>query len=191
VTISQVDNSMRPIVGTEKQILCDTLLLSLGLIPENELAKNVGIEIDSKTGGPFVDQNFETTVDNVFSCGNCLQVYDTVDMLSLDAKTAGIHAAEKSTKKSDQKSNIQIISGSGVSYVIPQLVNRPGVFPITFRVKKPQENTTLRISAGKNELLRKKMRWVNPANMVRINLDISKETITSGQAVEVTIDDAQ
>jgi NADPH-dependent 2,4-dienoyl-CoA reductase/sulfur reductase-like enzyme len=190
VTIAQVDEHMHPIAGTEKQISCDTLLLSLGLTPENELSKNVGIEIDSVTGGPIVNQMLETTLDGVFACGNCLQVYDTVDMLSIDAKRAGEHAAEKvSLQKRKQKSNIRIISGGGVRYVVPQLVDKSGMIPLTFRVEKPKENTILRVLAGDEELLRKKMRWVNPANMVRIEVDISAETIASAETLKVIIDD--
>jgi len=190
VTIAQVDEHMHPIAGTEKQIQCDTLLLSLGLTPENELSKNVGIEIDSVTGGPIVNQMLETTLDGVFACGNCLQVYDTVDMLSIDAKRAGEHATEKaSLQKRKQKSNIRIIPGDGVRYVVPQLVDKSGMIPLTFRVEKPKENTILRVLAGDEELLRKKMRWVNPANMVRIEVDISAEIIASAQSLEVTIDD--
>lgn len=190
VTIAQVDEHMHPIAGTEKQIQCDTLLLSLGLTPENELSKNVGIEIDSVTGGPIVNQMLETTLDGVFACGNCLQVYDTVDMLSIDAKRAGEHAAEKaSLQKRKQKSNIRIIPGGGVRYVVPQLVDKSGMIPLTFRVEKPKENTILHVLAGDEELLRKKMRWVNPANMVRIEADISAETIASAETLKVTIDD--
>jgi hypothetical protein len=180
---------MHPIAGTEKQISCDTLLLSLGLTPENELSKNVGIEIDSVTGGPIVNQMLETTLDGVFVCGNCLQVYDTVDMLSLDAKRAGEHAAEKAPlQKRKQKSNIRIIPGDSIRYVVPQLVDKSGMIPLTFRVEKPKENTILRVLARDEELLRKKMRWVNPANMVRIEVDISAEIIASAQSLEVTID---
>ncbi len=189
VTIAQVDEHMHPIAGTEKQIQCDTLLLSLGLTPENELSKNVGIEIDSVTGGPIVNQMLETTLDGVFACGNCLQVYDTVDTLSIDAKRAGKHAAEKaSLQKRKQKSNIRIIPGDGVRYVVPQLVDKSGMIPLTFRVEKPKENTILRVLTGDEELLRKKMRWVNPANMVRIEVDISAEIIASAQSLEVTVD---
>ena len=190
VTITQVNEHMHPIAGTEKQIQCDTLLLSLGLIPENELSKNVGIKIDSITGGPLVNQQFETTLDGIFACGNCLQVYDTVDMLSIDAKRAGEHAAEKaSIQKRKQKSNIRIIPRGGVRYVVPQQVDKSGRIPLTFRVKRPKENIILRVLAGEKELLKKKMRWVNPANMIRIELDISDETIASTKTLEVTIDD--
>ncbi len=130
----------------------------------------------------------ETTLDGVFVCGNCLQVYDTVDMLSIDAKRAGEHAAEISFGKNDRKSNSKIIPGRGVRYVVPQLVDISGMIPLTFRVERPKENTVLRVHVGKKELFKKKMRWVNPASMIRIEVDIPAEIIASAQSLEVTID---
>lgn len=189
VTIAQVNENMVPIAGTERKIMCDTLLLSLGLIPENELSKNVGIEIDPVTGGPIVNQQLETTLDDVFACGNCLQVYDTVDMLSIDAKRAGKNAAEISFEKNDKKSSVRVVPGSGVRYVVPQRVDKSGIIPLTLRAEKPKENTILRVLAGEKELLRKKLPWVNPANMTRVEVDISAETIASTQTLEVTIDE--
>ena len=121
VTIAQVDDKMNIIPGTEKKIRCDTLLLSLGLVPENELASDVGIEIDTVTGGPIVNQYLETTLAGVFACGNCLQVYDTVDVLSADAKNAGKNAAKNLTiQKEDKKISAKIVPGKGVIYVVPQ-----------------------------------------------------------------------
>jgi len=188
VTIAQVDENIKPISGTEKQIPCDTLLLSLGLIPENELSKNVGIEIDQITGGPLVNQQLETTQNGIFACGNCLQVYDTVDMLSIDAKRAGKHAAKIPFEKNDHTSKIQIIPGRNIGYVVPQLIDTPGDTKLTFRVEKPKENTVLRIHAGEKELFKKKMRWVNPANMIRVELDVPAEMVESAQSLEVAFD---
>ncbi len=126
VTIGQVDGEMNIISGTEKKIECDTLLLSLGLIPENELANNIGIEIDNITGGPTVNQYLETTLSGVFACGNCLQVYDTVDVLSADAKNAGKSAAKNSAiQKKDKKIIAKIVPGKGVRYVVPQVISEP------------------------------------------------------------------
>jgi len=195
ITIAQVDKNMVPIPGTEKQIKCDTLLLSLGLIPENELSKGVGIEIDNITGGPVVDQYLETTLDGVFACGNCLQVYDTVDMLSIDAKRAGKNAAkhipiqkqENTGQKKDRKSSIRIVPGEGVRYVVPQLVNECGTIHLTLRVEKPREASTLHVIAGGMELLKKRLPWVNPANMIRVDVNISAEAMTSTESLEVTI----
>ena len=179
---------MNPISGTERQIKCDTLLLSLGLIPENELSKNADIEIDEITGGPVVDQNSETTLKGVFVCGNCLQVYDIVDMLAFDAKKAGKNAAKHaSTKKS--KTSVQLVPGKGVRYVVPQKITKAGVAQLTLRVEKPGETSTLRVIENGKELLKKKLPWVNPANMIKVDVDIPSEVMKSGQSLEVTIDD--
>jgi NADPH-dependent 2,4-dienoyl-CoA reductase/sulfur reductase-like enzyme len=185
VTIVQVDENMQPVVGTERQVKCDTLLLSLGLIPENELSKEVGIELDSITGGPIVDQNFETSHPGIFSCGNCMQVYDTVDMLAIDAKKAGKNAANY-TKKT-RKTNIELTPGKGVRYIVPQKVNENGKIPITLRVTKPGENATLHVLAGKKMLLKKKLPWMNPANMIKVDVGITSSILKSGQDLEVTI----
>jgi len=189
VVISQVDNERFPIVGSEKDIFCDTLLLSLGLIPENELSKNLGVKIDPNTGGPVVNQCLETTISGVFACGNCLQVYDTVDMLSVDSQIAGYNASSKIFKKNNFDSFACIIPGGGVGYVVPQVVDNPGKIWLTFRVKKPNENIFLDIKCGNIKILRKKFRWVNPANMIRLEVDISSEIINSGFDIEVSIDE--
>lgn len=193
VTISQVDENMVPISGTEKQIKCDTLLLSLGLIPENELVKGIGIEIDDITGGPIVDQHLETTLDGVFACGNCLQVYDTVDLLAIDARRVGKHTAELTSiqnrrgQRKDRGTSIQIVAGEGVRYVVPQRVNRHGNVHLTLRSGKPREPSTLHVIAGDKMLLKKRLPWVNPANMITVDVPIPAEIIKSGQSLEVTI----
>lgn len=186
VTIAQVDKKMNVISGTEKKIECDTLLFSLGLIPENELSKNVGIEIDNVTGGPIIDQSFETSLPWVFVCGNCLQVYDTVDVLAMDAKKAGENAAQNTIK---QNKNIDVKAGKGIRYVVPQRINEPGKIHFTLRVEKPHGSPTLRVIAGDKELLKKKLPWANPANMVEFDVNISAETIKSTDTLEVLLDD--
>lgn len=195
ITIAQVDGNMAPIPGTEKQIECDTLLLSLGLIPENELSKMAGIEIDDLTGGPIVNQDLETSLPGIFACGNSLQVYDTVDMLSLDAHRAGINAAEFAlnkkqniTQKEYKKINAQIIPGKGVRYVVPQRVDRHGKIPLTLRVKKPSGPSTLCVITRDRELLKKRLLWANPANMIRVDINVPAKMLSS-QTLEVTLDD--
>lgn len=192
VTIAQVDENLIPISGTEKRIQCDTLLLSLGLIPENELSKGAGIEIDSVTGGPIVNQYLETTLDGVFACGNCLQVYDTVDMLSIDAKKAGKNAAEwKTMNKIDKgkvkKPYVEVKADQGVRYVVPQRVNRDGNIHFTLRAEKPGEASILKVITGKRTLLKKRLPWVNPANMITIDVTVPAEIVKQGQILEVTI----
>jgi len=186
VTIAQVDEKMNIIKGTEQDIICDTLLLSLGLIPENELSKNVGIEIDTVTGGPIVNQNFETSIPGIFACGNCLQVYDTVDVLAIDAKIAGKNAVKSATKH--KKVNINVKAGKGIRYVVPQKINEPGKIHFTLRVEKPYGSSTLIVIAGDKELLKKKLPWANPANMIGFDVNVSDELVKSIDNLEVLLD---
>lgn len=165
VSISQVDKKMKIIPGTEKKIKCDTLLLSLGLIPENELSRAVGIKIDNLTGGPIVNQFFETSISGIFACGNCLHVYDIVDNLSKDAKNTGQHAAEYAIfqKKGIKNNNkyIKIIPCSEITYVIPQIVTKSGNVQFRLRVKKSKEKSTLRIVDKNKEIFKKKTKFCN------------------------------
>jgi len=195
VTISQVNENFIPISGTEKRIECDTLLLSVGLNPENELSKEAGIKIDNHTGGPIVNQDFETTISGVFACGNCLQVYDTVDLLSLDAKKAGESAAKfiysKKNKKNIQlnmeQTYLKIIPGNGISYVIPQRISKFGDIQLTFRVKKPNELSNLYVRSNEKTIFEKELLCANPAIMNKINVSITKETAI--KSLEVKLND--
>jgi len=186
VTIAQVDENKNVIASSEKKIKCDTLLLSLGLIPENELTNNVGIKIDELTGGPVVDQNFETSMSGVFACGNCLQVYDIVDALSADAKIAGKNSVKTVVHK---KKSIRISPGNNIRYVVPQVINRPGKTHISLRVEKPKESSKLYVSADGKEIFSKKLPWVNPANMIFFDVEISSNVFNKGQNLEVYLDD--
>ncbi len=192
VIISKVNNKMEIIPGTEKKIKCDTLLLSLGLIPENELSKDVGIKIDDLTGGPIVNQLFETSLSGVFACGNCLQVYDIVDTLSKDAKNTGQYAAEHaiSQKKNihDNSKHIKIIPGNGIRYVIPQIITKSEKIHFRLRVEKPNEISTLRIFNKDKEIFKRKLRCVTPANMIGFNFEITKDLINSAKNLEVLLD---
>jgi len=188
VTITQVDKNMAPIDGTERELKCDTLLLSLGLIPENELSKNANIEIDEKTGGPIVNQNLETTLDGVYACGNCLQVYDTVDMLSIDAKRAGKNAA-KHKKTKPPKNSIKFVCGKGVRYVVPQKIDKAGIVKLNLRAEKPREKSILYVRKNGNKIFRKKLPWVNPANMITFDIKITSDILKSGHNLEVAIND--
>jgi NADPH-dependent 2,4-dienoyl-CoA reductase/sulfur reductase-like enzyme len=186
VTIAQVDGKMNIISESEKEIICDTLLLSLGLIPENELSKNIGIKIDEITGGPIVNQNFETSLSGVFACGNCLQVYDTVDALAFDAKKAG----EKSVKNTNEHNNkINMKAGKGIRYIIPQRISKPGKIHFTLRVEKPYNTPTLRIVTLKKEFYKKKLPWANPANIVGFDVDIPEDIFKLNNDLEVFLDD--
>ena len=186
VTIAQVDKKMNPIPGTDRKINCDTLLLSLGLIPENELSKEIGIRIDPITGGPIVDQYFQTSILGIFACGNCLQVYDTVDILAKDANLAGKYASVKPIKKEKE---IVIKPGKNIRYVVPQCVNKSGFIHFTMRAIKPNQSVNLRINADGKEILKKKQIWVNPANMIEVDLEITDKIFKSTSFLEVFLDE--
>ena len=120
VTIAEVDSRFKPIAGTEKKIECDTLLLSVGLIPENELTRKAGIEIDESLGSAMVDSELETSVKGIFECGNALQVHDLVDYVSLEGERAGKSAAEHVKNPERRKEKIKTKLGMGIRYVLPQ-----------------------------------------------------------------------
>jgi NADPH-dependent 2,4-dienoyl-CoA reductase/sulfur reductase-like enzyme len=123
VTVAQVDGRKRPVAGTERFIPCDTVLFSVGLIPENELARKAGVEIDPRTRGAAVDETRETSLPGVFACGNVLQVHDLVDFVSEEAELAGRSAAAFALNGAVKKRFVSVENGAGVSYVVPQKLN--------------------------------------------------------------------
>jgi len=184
VTIAQVDSNMNPVPGSEKELKCDTLLLSLGLIPENELSKGVDIELDDVTGGPIVDQDYMTSVPGIFACGNCLQVYDTVDTLAVGAKHAGKYAIDWKSKNNE----INVKAGNNVRYIVPQKITKKGKIKFILRVEKPMQNVTLYAKKDSNEFFSKKLRFVNPANMIEVDIEITDKMLKSKKSLEVSID---
>lgn len=193
VTTAQVDETRSPIAGTEEHITCDTLLLALGLIPENELALSVGIQLDETTGGPRVNQDFETNLKGFYSIGNSLQIYDTVDKLSRDANKAGKSIAKRvcdshldsSTKK--ENNVILLRSGKGVKHVTPQIISTTGVIDITVRAEKPFSPAMLMIFSGDTKLFVKKLRYATPANLITIPITVSEKNCMPLQTWEVVL----
>ena len=185
VTISKIDNNMNPISESEKELKCDTLLLSLGLIPENELSKNLGIEIDEATGGPIIYQDYMTSLPGFFACGNCLQVYDNVDTLAKGANQAG----KNSVSWEINDSFINVKAGNNVNYVIPQRINKNEAVRFNLRVKKPMQNVKFFVKSGKDIFFKKTLKWVNPANMTEVIIEISNEILKSKKDLEVSIDE--
>lgn len=137
--VAKVDENRRPIPNTKIYFDCDTILLSVGLIPENELTKNAGIAIDSRTNGAVVYENMETDTSGIFACGNVLHVHDLVDYVTAESMSAGKAAALYAAEKSDNDSSINILNGDGISYTVPQkirLSNVENAVKVFFRVKK-------------------------------------------------------
>jgi NADPH-dependent 2,4-dienoyl-CoA reductase/sulfur reductase-like enzyme len=190
VTIAQVDTNREPISETELTIDCDTLLLSLGLIPENELTKTIDIKLDPITGGSIVNENFETSKSGIFACGNCLQVYDTVDLLTKHAKIAGIAATQYVLKRTPEyKYKIHLKVGQNIHYIIPQIIQKPGLHTFTLRVRKPYGPKKIYIKSDKHILYEKKLKWVNPANMIEFQTKIPDQIIKDNKQLEIDIDD--
>jgi NADPH-dependent 2,4-dienoyl-CoA reductase/sulfur reductase-like enzyme len=139
VTIAQVDSNRKPVKGTEEYIPCDTLLLSVGLVPENELSKKAGVTLSNATSGPEVNESMQTNIEGVFACGNVLHVHDLVDYVTLESYTAGKKAAKFiKGQKNSEGSIIEVIADNGISYVVPKYIN-PSNFEdcieIKFRVR--------------------------------------------------------
>ena len=181
VTVSKVDRNFDRVIGSEKFIECDSLLLSVGLIPENELTREAGAKI-SEMGGPVVDNNLETTINGVFACGNVLQVHDLVDLVTAEAKRAGLNAIkyvkEKFGKEIGKKNQIKCTAGENVNYIKPDLINKTDLerdIIFTFRVKRPDRRIQIQLKDEKNKVLyKKKRRYVIPSEMLEIKLNLSE-----------------
>ncbi len=175
IVLARVDENHRPISGTEEVVPCDTLLLSVGLLPENELSELAGVEIDPATRGPRVRDNFETGVPGVFACCNVLHVHDLVDYVSEEAEAAGRAAAEylRNSPVERAQSRVPIVSGMEITGPVPQCVDlacMPEQITVRFRVRREMRDCLLCVSCGGRELLRRKKRIMTPGQMEEINL---------------------
>lgn len=177
VTIAKVDKNLKPIMDKKEYIPCDTLLLSVGLIPENELSKDIGIEFDSVTQGPVVDQNRQTTVPGIFACGNVLHVHDLVDYVSDEAEIAGRAAAEYLKQKASEAINIPIKTDGKIRYTVPQRLTENKNTVLYFRTANVYNNATIKVYYGNKIICSKKKRKLLPATMEKITL--TKEMISN------------
>jgi thioredoxin reductase len=185
VTISPVDENLKPIKGKEKRIPCDTLLLSIGLIPENDLSKKCGVELSSVTGGAFVDETLETSVQGIFACGNVLHVHDVVDFVTLEAERAGKSAAEYILEKPQKVKRIPVEAGNEIRYVLPQSIRLGIDLELSIRVTCPREDATIGFFDGEKLVKKKKFRKIHPAQMVNIKLKGSETSAINSLKVEV------
>ena len=191
VTIAEVDKTGAPIPGTEEYYPCDTLLLSCGLIPENELSLGAGVSINGATNGPIVDDRLETDVDGVFACGNVLHVHDLVDFVSEESGRAGRNAAEyikNGGKKGNAPQKISVSPGDGVRYTVPSTIDTANVSEnvhLRFRVRDVYKGCSIVVSSGERELLRKKKKIMVPSEMEDVIL--KKDILSDAQDITVTI----
>ena len=193
VEISKVDEKLQPIPGTEFEIECDTLLLSVGLIPENEVARTAGVELDRRTRGPVVAQTRETSIPCVFACGNSLHVHDLVDFVSEEAEEAGKNAAERAlgkTKRSERFADV--VNGAMVGYVVPQkldLDSLPDEVPFFLRVRCVGKDKKLVVRKGDETIKEIKRLRVAPAEMERVVLKKSLLEDMEGKTLSISLED--
>lgn len=191
VTIAKVDDNRRPIPGTEEYIECDTLLLSVGLIPENELTRAVGITLDPVTSGAVVDEYRETSHKGVFACGNVLHVHDLVDYVTLESQTAGEGAARFVLGKTETPEYISTKGINGVRYVVPQKVNvkNDGDVKLYFRVGQVYKNAKTVVKYNGEEIISKKRPRLAPGEME--NVIIKNEMLKNfaeGGVIEISVE---
>ncbi len=170
VTIAQLGKRGGIIPGSKRKITCDTLLLSVGLIPENELSREAGIVLDSITGGPQVDERGQTSIPGIFSCGNVLQVHDIVDNVSLEAEYIVEGVVEYLEGKLTKEREIKVELGNGLRYVVPQKLVSIKDTIFSFRVNQPGRKKILLFEDGRRLIKKKSLQRVNPAEMIRIKL---------------------
>ena len=186
VTIAKVDERRRPIPGTEMDFDCDTLLLSVGLLPENELSLKAGAALSPVTGGPVVDDTLSTDIEGVFAAGNVLHVHDLVDYVSEEAAIAGRNAAAYILSGSHAEDKVKVIPGNGVRYTVPQYIKRnAGAVTIRFRVSDVFSDATIVVREGETVLKRIKKRVLAPGEMEKVTLPGPQYNEEIGIEVEV------
>jgi len=193
VVVSQVDERWAPLPGTEEELACDSVLLSVGLIPENELSRQVGVRLDPITGGPVVDETLSTSVPGVYAAGNVVHVYDLVDDVTESALRAGERAAAHALGTlSPGGDAVRTVAGRNVRHVVPQIVHPARVeregCRLELRVREPIEGpTTVRVWAGQQELSSRRLRYARPSEMIALDLPSSSAHAMLG-GHELTVD---
>ena len=170
VTIARVDENRRPIEDTREVIPCDTLLLSVGLLPENELSKTASVPLDRVTGGAVVDQDRQTEVEGIFACGNVLHVHDLVDYVSEEAEIAGKSAAAYIAHQSAERVDVALHTDGKIRYTVPQRITQKKDVTVFFRVADVFRNVTVKVRDGDRVVFSRKKIKVSPGEMESITL---------------------
>ena len=191
VTVAEVDAKRQPIPGTEQHFDCDTLLLSVGLLPENELTRQADVEMSNLTSGAVVDDTLQTSKEGIFACGNVLHVHDLVDFVSAESFKAGKAAAEYVQGKKRTGRYVSVKDGDGVRGVVPQKLLIPDgnaeSVQIMFRPAGVYENAYIRVKDGERELMKQKKRILTPGEMAELVLKPEVVKGLSGADVTVSI----
>jgi thioredoxin reductase len=191
VEISQVDENIKPIENTGKIVECDALILSVGLIPENELAESLNVRLDPKTKGPVCDANLMTSVEGVFSCGNALNVNDLVDYVSESGELAGSSAARYSGQSREL---IEIDSGKGLLCLVPQQLDLKSENKQTvmyFRSRDVINNCRLTLTVDGQKVFEKKYAFLRPPEMERLMVDFNKYNLSKSSQVSFDIEEGK
>lgn len=190
VSVAPVDRRGTPLAKGERFIPCDTLILSVGLIPENELSREAGVEIDPVTRGPVVDQEMATSVPGIFAGGNVVHVYDLVDYVTMTAMRAGTGAA-RFIQGMSRAGQARVTAGANVASVVPQIIALPVTDPVELfiRVKKPVKGGVLKVFCQERLICRKKERMMRPPEMIRLELNASLlHGLADGEALQLTVE---
>lgn len=188
VEVAKVDDKMRPIEGTQRRIDCDALILSVGLIPENEIAESLGVKINPFTKGADCDQTYMSSIDGVFSAGNALNVFDLVDYVSECAKDAGANAVE--FKPSGKCARIE--KGEGLLSFVPHRIDvgKPcDKVVFFFRAEKDMDKATLRFTVDGKEVYKKNFSFLRPPEMQRVEIDFSAFGITENSKIVAVVEE--
>ena len=193
ITVSKVDDKMRPIPGTEFDIECDTVLLSVGLIPENEISRELGIELHPRTNGPVVDQHRETSMPGIFAAGNVVHVHDLVDFVSDEAEIAGKYAALTALgENAASDRDLAVTPGAGVNTCVPQhlrLSSESEAVRLFMRAAQPKRKVKLSIMSGGQEVMKKILPVVKPSEMISVEIPAEKTAALSDD-ITVSIEEA-
>lgn len=190
VEVMKVDENMEPIPGTEERIECDGLILSVGLIPENELAESLDVPIDERTRGPVCDQEYMSEAEGIFCAGNALHVNDLVDYVTENAWVAGKNSAHYEKK---ERILIPVLPGEGTSYVVPERLNLSAPLnnvTMYFRSAREMRNAKLKIKIDGKTVFEKKYQVVRPPEMERLQIDFSGFSIRKNQTVKIILEEA-
>ena len=184
IILCEVDDKLQFVPGTDREIECDTLLLSVGLIPSINLLTEAGVKIDPLTKGAVVDSNLQTSIPGVFACGNGLHVHDLVDFVSIEGTKAGENCDKYIKGELEDLPKIKGVNGNLIGYVLPQSINSNGA-SISFRVRKPLKNCYLVVKQGDKEIKRVKKLYMIPSEMENVKIDSSILTNLDNVTLEV------
>lgn len=192
VEIARVDEHMRPIPGTQRRVDCDTLILSVGLIPENEMAESLGVPLDPKTKGPFCDNRFMTGVEGIFSCGNATHVNDLVDYVSESGEIAGKAAASYQKRSRQEPGTERVLIGAddSLQYLVPQRLD-PGSdlskVILYFRSRRVLAEGTLTVTVDGRQIFARKYQNLKPPEMERLEMDFTGLGLTKESKIQISI----